>query len=63
MARPKLVVGKLQVMNNSDLRRYRKIMGDKDERDKNKKRQQNGRRKLVENRNTKEGAIFKGEKM
>ena len=39
------------------------ITGDQDEKDENKKKQQNGRRKLVENKNTKDGVIFKGERM
>ena len=32
--RPKLVAGKLQVLNNSNLRRYEKITGHQDENDK-----------------------------
>ena len=54
---------KLQILNISKLRRYGKITGDQDKKDESKKRRQNKRRKMVENENTEDGDIFKGERM
>ena len=54
---------KLQILNVSNLRRYGKITGDPNKKDESKKRRQNGRRKMVENENTEDGVIFKGERM
>ena len=62
-ARPELVVGNYRFLDDCNWGRYKKITGDQEENGRNTKGRQNGRRKLVENGNTEDGVIFKGERM
>ena len=62
-ARPELVTKNCRPWMIATWEYYGKVTGNHDEEDKDRKRWQNGSMKLIENKNTEDGVIFKGERM